>query len=370
MRQMIYHVPYPIVQTSQAATALRPRKMRDAFLQAGYRVCEISGYAAQRRRRMRALAQMLERGERFDFCYSESATMATPLTEPSHLPPHPFLDHTFFVSLRRAGIPVGLYYRDIYWRYPSYVESLGPALATAMRGVYLWDLAWYRLGLDRLYLQSEAMSAEVPWVPAERHGVLSPGADIVDTPLPGDGPLRLFYVGALGEYYRLDTLVEAVRGLEGVELTLCTRPEIWRAHEDHYRPLMDSSIRVVHGSGPELEPYYAECSVASLVVEPSAYRDFVLPVKLFEYLGHGRPVLATANTLVGSYVSDNGVGWAVPYTREGLRAALVELRDHPETVREVTRRCRDFRVEHTWRARALQVAADLTGMAAPGRRPS
>lgn len=364
MRQMIYHVPYPIQESSQAASAIRPRKMRDAFAAIGYRVFEVSGNAAERRMRIRAIKARLERGERFDFCYSESSTIATPLTEPRHLPPHPFLDLAFLTHLHRKGVPVGLFYRDIYWRYPDYVESVGRALAVPLRALYLWDLAWYRVGLDRLFLPSLKMGEVVPIVPRDRGRALPPGCDVVDLPEPGEG-LRIFYVGGIGAHYRLDTLLGAVSGLEGVELTVCTRREAWEGEKERLAPLMADNIRVVHASGDELEQFYAWASITSLVVEPSGYRGFAAPLKLFEYLGHARPILASAGTLAGQIVAESGAGWTVDYDVDSVRRQLTYLRDHPDEVAAKAAQARVARLDHTWEARARQVADELSPLARP-----
>ncbi|WP_223875399.1 glycosyltransferase family protein [Nanchangia anserum] len=359
---MIYHVPYPISESSRAASAIRPRAMRDAFIDAGYRVYEVSGDAARRRRRIRALMRRIALGETFDFCYSESSSLPTSLTESRHFPPHPFLDLVFLARLRRHGIPVGLFYRDIYWRDRAYVDSVGPVAAEGMRALYYWDLAWYRAGVDRLYLPSLAMGEVVPLVPRERHAALPPGLSPVDVATP-DGNLHVFYVGGLGQHYRLDLLLAAVADVEGVELTVCVPSEQWQAHRDDLEPLLTPRVHVVHASGEELEELYARAHVCSLVVEPSAYRDFAVPLKLFEYLGHARPVLATASTLAGNMVEREDIGWTVTYDVEHLRETLTYLRDHPDERAAKSANARRVRASHTWQARAHQVARELTGSA-------
>ena len=59
-----------------------------------------------------------------NFLYSESSTMPTSLTEPHHMPTHPFLDFSFFYFCKRNGIKIGLFYRDIYWKFEIYKEKV------------------------------------------------------------------------------------------------------------------------------------------------------------------------------------------------------------------------------------------------------
>lgn len=72
------------------------------------------------------IKSLIEAGEKFDFCYSESSTMPTLLTEKNHLPSHPFLDFSFFKYLKKNNIKIGLFYRDIHWMFDFYGKGLNP----------------------------------------------------------------------------------------------------------------------------------------------------------------------------------------------------------------------------------------------------
>ena len=62
-------------------------------------------------------------------------------------------------------------------------------------------------------------------------------------------------------------------------------------------------VQVVHRSGAELEQLYDNADACVLFVQPDPYREFAAPVKLFEYLGHGKPVIASAGTLAAQVVA-------------------------------------------------------------------
>ena len=49
---MVFHAPFPLQPDRVAASMLRPLAMRRAFADLGYRVMDVTGYAAQRRRAM------------------------------------------------------------------------------------------------------------------------------------------------------------------------------------------------------------------------------------------------------------------------------------------------------------------------------
>lgn len=360
MSTMLFHAPYP-VRGRDTGSGVRPARMRDAFEDVGYEVYEVTGYGAQRAESLRKLRWDLRRGLRLDFAYGENSTMPTLLTQTHHLPTHPFVDHSLLTLLRRHGIPTGLFYRDVYWRFPAYVADVGRWIATGTKTLYNAELVAYR-ALDRVYLPSIKMASFVPWIKKEQVAELPPGGAIHDSSRDPDGELTLLYVGNVSEYYRMHELFRAVAATDGVRLIFCTPPDAWNAVGDEY-PRDDSGrIEIVHARGQELLPLFARAHVCLLTVEPAIYRDFAAPVKLFEYIGHGKPVLATSATHAGELVESVGAGRQVDYSAEAIARQLRDLRDDRDALQALTRRVEQVREEHTWRARARQVASDLTGV--------
>lgn len=365
-RTMLFHTPYPLDPTARSASGLRPVRMRRAFEEIGYRVLDVSGSGKERVRAASRLRSYVRAGGSIDFVYSESSTMPTLMTQPHHIPTHPLVDFSLLSFLSRRDIPVGLFYRDIYWAFPEYRQQIGRLVSTATSTLYRYDLARYRQILTRLYLPSEEMGAYVPIVPQRILGALPPGADIVPRAHKASaGTLRLFYVGGLSGHYRLHECVSAVAATRGVRMVLCTRQSEWAAEQANYEPLRGDSLEVVHESGETLTSRYEEADVAVLFVEPQPYRDFAVPFKLFEYVGRGVPILATEGTLAGRMVAEQGLGWTVPYDSHACAELLAHLRDHPEEVNAMADAVVRRAEEHTWAARARSVAADLCGATFP-----
>jgi glycosyltransferase involved in cell wall biosynthesis len=123
---------------------------------------------------------------------------------------------------------------------------------------------------------------------------------------------------------------------------------------------LDSATTVVHASGAELEPLFDEADMGCLFLEPISYREFAAPLKLYEYLGHGKPIIATQGTLAGDFVEENGIGWAIPYQASALVDLLVDLQKNPHKLQEKVERTLQVRADHTWDARARQVRDELS----------
>ena len=120
------------------------------------------------------------------------------------------------------------------------------------------------------------------------------------------------------------------------------------------------NIRIVHLSGAAMESEVKSSDIAVLYVKPQEYREFASPVKLYEYLGHRKPILASEGTLAGSFVQKNGLGWTLPYEAEKLTKFFSDLLTTPSLFAPVYANLNTVAREHTWQNRANQVIEDLT----------
>lgn len=361
-RRMVYHTPLPLNPDARTASGLRPLKMKEAFERLGYEVWLVSGYSSDRRAAMRRVKDAMATGTAFEFCYSESSTMPMTMTDRHHLPLHPLLDRRFFDHLRRAGVPVGHFLRDIFWRFPEYRASVRPPKREAALAAYAFDQQTLRHHVDRVFLPSEPMASYLN-LGSTPVTALPPGHGY-DAPIdsPKDG-VRLFYVGGIGAHYRLQTLFEGVQkaAAAGIpaSLTVCTTSEYWQLERSTYEQWLCDAVKVVHAHGEALRPHLEAANVGALFVEPDDYWTFAVPVKQFEYLGAGKPILAADGSLTGDFVRDNGIGWTLPYRADALVDQLRCLAADASLIDQARTRVLTVRRDHTWVQRARQVAEAL-----------
>ena len=100
--------------------------------------------------------------------------------------------------------------------------------------------------------------------------------------------------------------------------------------------------------------------VAVLFVKPQEYWEFASPVKLYEYLGYQKPILASEGTLAGCFVRENGIGWTIPYEESELKQLLEALSSSRDGIDSIHENLRKTSSEHSWKARAKQVIKELT----------
>ena len=364
-KDILFHLPYHMSPTYPSGSTIRPKKMLQAFERLGYEADVVTGYGAERREQIGAIQEGMARGKDYRFLYSESSVFPTLLTERNRLPLYPDLDFRLFRCAKRRGIPLGLYYRDIWWRFPFYEGGTFNRLLVSP--FHYYDLLVYRGLLDVLFLQSDRMRSHLPrFMQRVTTRELPPGCDETPTiPAPDldgirRGPLRLIYVGGIGKAYDLRLLVDVVSKDAGVGLTLCTRQQDWQTALPGYRQHLGENVRVLHPMPEDLPRAFSRAHVASLFLQPNDYRSFVMPLKLYEYIQFEKPILATRGTSAADFIEAHDIGWAVPYDRGALEAFLADLKGAPETLAGKIDNLRRLKPAHTWLRRAAYAAEVLS----------
>jgi glycosyltransferase involved in cell wall biosynthesis len=341
--------------------------MYEGFEELGYQVDRIWGSAEQRREQIRTVKDKLASGVHYDFAYSETSTMPTLATECHHLPTTPLVDYSLFRLLQTSGIPLGLFYRDVYWRFELYRRNTQWYKRLVTVPLYHLDLIVYRYLVDVLFLPSLRMSRHIShWPRRKPVYALPPGGVLYDTGAnESDKPeLRLFYVGGVGPpLYDIGNLLEAVyRAVKAgsrLLLTICCPETAWLQRPSEYDSWLGDWLSVVHLSGERLQALYEIQDVAVIYRMPSPYLEFAMPVKLFEALGHGKPILTMNGTVVSEFVQENQCGWSVEPDPASLANLLQHLVRRPEKVRKAEEVSRCLRLDHTWAKRAEKVASIL-----------
>ena len=360
---IIFHHPFPVTAGGTSGSQVRPYQMLNAFESLDYEVEAVVGYGKERQTTIKRLRQEITKGRRFAFAYSESHTIPTLLTEPHHVPTFPFLDFRFLAFLKRQRIPVGLFYRDVHWRFDQYQQA--PWLQRLVSiPLYHYDWQQYTKVVDHLFLPSLAMAAHLPsaWSRASVSALppgMPPALTAAEPTIPAaEGQLRLFYVGGVKPpLYDLQPTFDYLRDLEQVTLTLCCRREEWQHAQASYA--VPSNVAVVHASGRDLAPYYAQTDFFAILWQPHPYLDFAMPIKVFEALGQALPIVTTPGTETARFVEAEDIGWVVA-SRDALKQLLHTLREDPERLRDKKRKLLAVRSKHSWQARAQQVATTLT----------
>ncbi len=210
-------------------------------------------------------------------------------------------------------------------------------------------------------LADMATALPVPWS-SNRLTALPPGCPEPQLAARKADPglLQVLYVGSvIPPLYNLSSLLEAVRQVDGVLLTVCCPPSERQRAFAGYSGLLDTRVQVLHEHGVVLDERYRSTDLAIVVLGPNEYHKFAMPLRLFEAVGYGLPVVAAAGTAVGNLVRDENLGWTISSTERFVELRR-RLRANPSMVEQRRVAVSAARARHTWRVRAHKVAEVLT----------
>ena len=267
-----------------------------------------------------------------------------------------------FLGLARAlGIPVLTYVRDAYQLFPddyprrTLRQRLGAVgFRPALRGLGAVStrLAFPTRGLAAAVLGGAA---------AERAALLPPGAPAPVSVPRAERARRVLFVGdARLPAHGADRLVEAVgrartHGVDVELLVVCRDGQEPPAPHAAWLRIERAEGHGIHALLPGV--------LACVIPRPrSSYNDLALPVKLFDYLSYGRPLLVTDCAEQAAVVRAAGAGLVVGDAPEALAAGIAEIASAgPEQLDRWSDAARDAARRASWRTRAERIVELLVG---------
>jgi glycosyltransferase involved in cell wall biosynthesis len=220
------------------------------------------------------------------------------------------------------------------------------------------------VGPQRVFTIPDASAGPVPDDGRVTTGSPPPAASFPSPPT--DGPARLIYVGQLYPWKGVDLLLRALADVPGVELTI-----VGGLPHDPERVRLER-LAVVQGvadrcifAGPQ--PYrfvprlLASADIALLpLAEGLVARCFTSPLKLFDYLAAGLPIVAVDFPTIREVLRDGENGLLVaPNDHAAMAAAIKRLLADPELAGSLATQARRDAAEYTWDKRAERILGAL-----------
>ena len=135
--------------------------------------------------------------------------------------------------------------------------------------------------------------------------------------------LEILYVGGIDRIYDLTVFFQAMQQMpDQVHAYVCCREKEWENAKSKYLPYMSEKISIIHESGQGLEPYYKKADICCAFAGEGDYMRMAMPIKVFEYLGHYIPIIATKDTAAGKFIEKENLGWSIEYNQEALKQCL------------------------------------------------
>ncbi|MDE3840171.1 glycosyl transferase [Bacillus methanolicus] len=365
MRSVLLYYPFQIAENANSGSKLRPKEIYNAFLewgnQQGIEILLLSGSSEDRDQQFE---RWKKQGKLDDllFCYMENQTIPLWLTDANHIPKKPFVDLKVMKFLKQRNIPVGVFYRDVYWKFDELYPLKG-VKKHIMKTIYRLEEKFYEKYCHVIFLPSEAMGN---FVEINRKKVaLPPGGrkrEIVRNQSSGQTGKGIYVGGINNEDYGLFLLLDALE-IVNKERQVCDLTVVCR--QDEYEKLPDNKkerlkhlkVTVKHISGEALNKLYQEMDFAFIPRIKSTYNDFSVPVKLVEYLSNELPVVATNCAAQEEIINRDGFGVICKDEPNSMAEAILTMIKNAEIYRENIKEL--FIEKHSWAARVAKVASVL-----------
>ncbi|WP_302138701.1 hypothetical protein [Halomonas alkalicola] len=313
MKVIFYH-PLEIKKSGASGSEVRVRKILNAFISkyGEDNVFIISGNSNKKNMLFGHLRELVDKGVHFSYAYSENSNVPSVLADPDHIPRRPLFEFHFFNYLKDRNIPVGMFYRDVYWRHPSYNLMYPGAKGKLLKILHAIELYLYEKKLTCLFLPDVSMNTVLRFSAKIKKVSLPPGVEKVVTPCrkPGAPVESLLYIGGVNKpLYDLTPLLLFMKKKPGLKLTLCCRKSDYERSK-YIHELIPNNVRVVHKSGSELNDLYESHDAFIIYRRKDVYHDITLPVKIYECAGHGIPIFIYGDSLDATHVNSKNLGFS------------------------------------------------------------
>jgi glycosyltransferase involved in cell wall biosynthesis len=184
----------------------------------------------------------------------------------------------------------------------------------------------------------------------------APDPDLFRPPEPEHtGTFTLIYHGTVARRHGLETAVRAVE--VGRRSCPDLRLEIIGDGDDIERIVLlveelrlSDCVSISRGILPveELGPIFARANAGIVPILDDSFTQYMLPVKLLEYVALGLPVLCTRTNTIQSYFDDSELAYFESGDVGALAAEIVELRGNPEKRARMAMNAARFLEKHSW----------------------
>ena len=188
-------------------------------------------------------------------------------------------------------------------------------------------------------------------VPQEKIAVIRNGVDLKAF-VPGPKPVQLArrlgmkgkfvaaYVGTIGMAHGLDTLLSAAERLRHRKdlafVLVGTGAERTRLEEDGKRRGLENVVFVGPVSKEEVKQYWRLCDVALVLLKDVPLFLHVIPSKMFEAMGTGRPIILGVRGESQELLQEAVAGIVIPPENpQALAEAITKVMDNPSLCRDM-----------------------------------
>lgn len=345
-------------KSSESGSSVRPKRMYEAFEQMGYQVVLITGASNKRKERKGAVtvARRYLQNDLPDICY----------IEPPSGPIFFKCDRQLIKKIHELGIPIGFFYRDIYWRFPMHdfvnKRSIFAVLKEwIIKAMQHRDFRLIQRYVSKIYLPSQSVNN---YIGLSNYGILPPGCQEKDCIKVAHSKVTGIFVGGATERYGMGLLLKAwakIAPQDAELIIVCPREqwENWVKEWPVYRNVADN-VHIYHlCDGQELDALYQISDFGLIPLRKTKYNDIAVPIKLYEYVANRLPIVTTNCTETEEIIKKYGIGIVCGDNEEEYSAAIEKMIYNLSSGKKYLTELELAYKQNLWRRRAEKVIDDL-----------
>ena len=262
-------------------------------------------------------------------------------------------DYIFLNALKKKNIPIFPFIRDLYWKYPG---TLKQNKRTDKWFKYCQrEYEWYINNATALLFPSRIMADTVDF--PDKY-VLPPAGDVsrcLNQEIPENK--NITFVGGISPKMGVDILMEAM------EIVVKEHPDAyctiaghgdkeiinkWK-NKNYVTFLTDKTYKDI--------PDILSNTYATVIPRPRIpHNDFAMPLKLFDYMSSGRPIIATNCTAQANFIKENDIGIVTDDSPESLAEGILKLLDNRNLAERYGKNAFfAIKNKHSWMHRAKEL---------------
>lgn len=354
MKLKVLYITFTDFGELSSGSSVRPFRMYNALVNLGHEVKLLEGQQNRRKERQAKVKEILDwlDNNKPDVCYVEP-------------PSGPFFNQIDILLLKKVhkmGVPIGLFYRDFYWKFSKWAWKGTPLWKqTILKMMHRRDLVAFRKYCDVVYFPSQECIKILESVNFRRVGVLPPGCNEPRGEVKL-GAREIFYAGGVREADGIDDLLIALDRINKngfrVKFNLITKKEEL-VHLKNSELLKSDWIEIIEASGEALEPIYARCDLGVLPKKRHFYMDMAISVKVLECMSHGLPMISTDCPAMARFIQQNESGLICKEGADSIENAILEYYTNDELYHALLENVKKAALNNTWEKRVEQVISDL-----------
>ncbi len=352
-------------------SSVRPLNMLKAFQELGLTMKVLSGEKTKKKKRRKKIEEIIH--------WLDTNTPKFCYIEPPSGPFYDWKDLYLIKKLHIKKIPIGLFYRDAYWMFPEYgadgkkVSFQKKIKLFIIKGMQQRDLRVFKRTCDHIFFPSDSMA---DYFHFKSQSALPPGC-VIRKDIHYDSEefvqketLTFIFVGGAARNHGTFLTLEAFEKVNQNKVVarliyICPRKQWDDIKNEAYKKEYLRWLSIYHVSGDEeLASFYKKADVALLAAPNTEYRNFAVPVKIFEYISYGKPVLVTNCYETEKAVLENQVGWSVPDNASSVCRKIFFLYENQKEIYEKRSFCKKACMHNSWVNRAKEVLDVLSSKSA------